>query len=84
MLIAIKYIIKIKEEILANFTTILERGHRKFIDQNLKKRSFGDCKNCETFHLLISTTLKDKKTKEELEMMLCEECYNTFLFGSEK
>jgi len=68
---------------MTSFTTIVKRGHRKFIDQNLKKRSFGDCKNCGSFHFLISTTLKDLKSKEELEMLICEECYNTFLFGSE-
>lgn len=69
---------------MTSFTTIMERGHRKFIDSILKRRVFGDCNNCEEFHLLISTTPKDLKTKEELEIQICEECYNTFLFGSEK
>jgi hypothetical protein len=69
---------------MATFTTIMERGHKKFIDQNLKKRIFGDCENCSGFHLLISTTLLSVKTNEKMEIKICEECYNTILFGSEK
>lgn len=69
---------------MVTFTTIIDRGHQKFIDQNFKKRVFGNCGNCSKFYLLISTTLQSVKTKEKMEINICEECYNTILFGSEK
>lgn len=71
---------------MTDFTTIMDRGHRKFIDKHMKKRNFGACDNCEDFNLLIQATLKVKKnTKyDEMEIKVCETCYNILLFGSKK
>jgi hypothetical protein len=58
---------------MVNFTTLIKRGKRSFIDKYLKKRHFGRCYGCEGLRLLIEYFDKENT------LLLCEKCYNTLL-----
>jgi hypothetical protein len=56
---------------MTNFTTLLNRGKRKYIDKYLKKRIFGKCDNCGDPLLLIQYI-----SKTDITVYLCDHCYN--------
>jgi hypothetical protein len=59
-----------------DFTSILNRGIRRFIDKNLKKRKFGKCEACKIPTLLIEYVEPDDSTSV---WILCERCYTAIL-----
>ena len=62
---------------MVDFTTILKRGQRRYIDKYLKKRKFGRCEGCEQYVLLIEYC--EQKTNASL--WLCELCYTAIING---
>jgi hypothetical protein len=60
---------------MSNFTELLEKGKRRFIDKYLKKRKFDKCEGCSRPTLLIEY----KDEKEHISIMLCDYCYTTAL-----
>jgi hypothetical protein len=57
---------------MSNFTTILNRGKRKFIDKHLKKRMFGKCEACDRPDLLIQYA---EPALPQKSYHLCNHCY---------
>lgn len=68
-----------KEEVMVDFTKLLNRGHRQYIDKHMKKRKFGKCEGCDAHALLISLVDRDDA---EYEWKLCNSCYNEGLLES--
>jgi len=62
---------------MTDFTTLLNRGHRRYIDKHLKKRSFGKCEMCDKRALLVSGTQRDGG--DVICWELCERCYDGFV-----
>lgn len=66
---------------MADFTTILNKGKKRFIDKYLKKRFFGRCEGCEErFDLLIQ--FYDKH--EDYTWKLCHVCYDDLMRKEEE
>ena len=57
---------------MTKFTTLINRGHRRFIDKYVRKRNFGKCEQCGDFALLISYV---DPADQEARWDLCEFCY---------
>ena len=64
---------------MSNFTTILNRGIRRYIDKYMKKRNFGHCEGCKEFDLLIEY----EEIVDRSVWAICEKCY-TELLNTEK
>lgn len=60
---------------LPDFTTILNKGIRRYIDKNIKRRVFGKCEACGKPAMLINFN----PTGEDISWKLCEFCYTDFL-----
>jgi hypothetical protein len=61
---------------MPDFTSILNKGKRRFIDKYLKQRKFGKCEGCSKPSLLIE--YKDEQDSKS-SLMLCEYCYTAIL-----
>lgn len=61
---------------MTDFTTILKRGQRRYIDKYLKKRKFGRCEGCEQYALLIEY---GDQEQANVSLMLCESCYTMII-----
>jgi hypothetical protein len=61
---------------MTNFTTLSNRGHRRYIDTYMKKRKFGRCDGCEKPVLLLEYCDPDNR---DAKMLLCEHCYTELL-----
>lgn len=61
---------------MVDFTTILNKGIRRHIDKNMKRRKFGKCEVCEKPTLLIS--YYEANDKNDV-IYLCEFCYTEAL-----
>lgn len=61
---------------MVSFTTLINRGKRKFQDKYLKRRSFGKCEGCGKYNLLIQyrENVGDKDC-----FLLCDFCYNMII-----
>lgn len=59
-----------------DFTTILNRGIRRHIDKNIKRRDFGKCEGCKKPAMLIVYV---DPTDEDTSWKLCEFCYTDLL-----
>jgi hypothetical protein len=66
---------------MIDFTKLLNRGHRYFIDKIVKKRKYGRCEWCDEYSLLIQYI---NATDNEIIMLVCEKCYNDMLIQEEK
>lgn len=62
---------------MTDFTTILNRGHRMYIDKNCRSRKLGRCDGCNEYHLLIR--YKDE-TADDFYWNLCNSCYEKLIF----
>jgi len=62
---------------MADFTQLLNRGHRRYIDKYLKKRDFGRCEVCDTRALLVKPT--QKIDGDSVDWKLCNRCYDKFV-----
>ena len=62
---------------MTNFTSLLEKGKKRYADKYLKIRKFGKCEGCAKPALLID--YKDEDSKSSI--MLCEHCYTIILNG---
>jgi len=60
---------------MTDFTTLLDRGHRRYKDKYLKKRKFGRCEGCEKPALLLEYCDPCDCTV----LLLCEHCYAELL-----
>lgn len=60
-----------------DMTSILNKGHRRYIDKWMKKRRFGKCEACDKRSLLIRTV--QTIDNESIEWNLCNKCYNKFI-----
>lgn len=66
---------------MADFTTLLNRGHKYYIDKNVKNRKFGKCEGCNKMCLLMEyIEAFDPKVK----ILLCDFCYLDLLHGEEE
>lgn len=63
---------------MTNFTTIFNRGKKKYQDKYLKKRTFGKCEGCGNPDLLIQ--FGDEDVKECF--FVCDSCYNKLITHS--
>jgi hypothetical protein len=61
---------------MTDFTTILKRGQRRYIDKYLKKRKFGRCEGCEQHALLIEYSDVEQSNAA---LLLCEYCYTAVI-----
>lgn len=61
---------------MSSFTTLLNKGKKRFIDKYLRPRKFGKCEGCKKSALLI-----EYKDDQDLKtsMLLCERCYTIML-----
>jgi len=62
---------------MVDFTTILKRGQKRFIDKYLKKRKFGRCEGCEQYALLINYS--EQQDQANASLLLCERCYTAII-----
>ena len=62
---------------MSNFTEILNKGHKRYIEKFMKKRFFGKCESCQKRALLIKTI--QKVDGEKIEWNLCNQCYEQFI-----
>lgn len=65
---------------MTDFTTLLNRGHKMYVEKHVKKRVCGRCTGCETYALLIIyTDPEDGETTFDL----CNSCYEKLTFEAE-
>ena len=62
---------------MSDFTTLVNRGIRRYVDKYLKKRDFGRCEECDARALLIRFMWEDDGSSTELG--LCNRCYDEFV-----
>lgn len=61
---------------MSSFTSLLNKGKKRYIDKYLKPRKFGKCEGCSKPALLIE--YKDEKDSKS-SLSLCERCYTLIL-----
>jgi len=61
---------------MANFTELLNKGIRKYLDKYTKERPFGACENCQRYDLLIC--FEDPFDDNSI-WKVCEFCYKELL-----
>ena len=61
---------------MTDFTTLLNRGHKRYVDTYGKRRKFGRCEGCEKPVLLLEYCDPDD---HNVKMLLCERCYTELL-----
>ena len=66
---------------MIDFTKLLNRGHKYYIDKVVKKRKFGRCEACDNYSLMIQYV--GGESDGEI-MLICEKCYNDFVIKEEK
>jgi len=66
---------------MSDFTTILKRGQRRYIDKYMKKRKFGKCDGCQTPALLIH--YEEGASDPEAAWNVCEFCYTELINNEE-
>ena len=66
---------------MSDFTTILKRGQRRYVDKYMKKRKFGKCDGCQTPALLIK--YEEGSSDPEATWNVCEFCYTELLNNEE-
>jgi hypothetical protein len=62
---------------MSDFTTLVNRGIRRYVDKYLKRREFGRCEECGARALLVRLTLEEDGSSEEFG--LCNGCYDEFV-----
>lgn len=60
-----------------DFTDLLNRGHKRYVEKHVRQRKFGPCEMCEHYDLLIP--YKDEEN-EEFVFRLCNRCYDRIIF----
>ena len=65
---------------MADFTILLNRGHRRFIDKYVRKRRFGKCEACDKPALLI----KYHDVSGNALWHVCEFCYTELQTSEEE
>ena len=68
---------------MSDFTTILKRGQRRYVDKYLKKRKFGRCDGCQTPALLIEYD-DILSSDPDAVWKVCEFCYTELLNNEDK
>ncbi|MFA5048763.1 MAG: hypothetical protein WC516_07090 [Patescibacteria group bacterium] len=61
---------------MSNFTSLLDKGKRRYVDKYLRPRKFGKCEGCSKPALLIE--YKDAQDSKA-SLLLCEHCYTIIL-----
>lgn len=59
-----------------DFTKLLNRGHRRYIDKYLRPRKFGQCEGCSTYELLTSYI---DSNETDYSWKLCNRCYDKMI-----
>jgi hypothetical protein len=59
---------------MSDFTSLVNRGIRRYVDKYLRRRDFGRCDDCDARALLIRFLWKDGSMSTE--MALCNGCYD--------
>lgn len=57
---------------MTDFTTLLNRGHKRYVDKYLKRRKFGKCEGCDKPALLLEYC---DPFDPDIKTHLCERCY---------
>jgi len=65
---------------MVNFTTLINRGHQRYIAKYLKKREFGKCNSCEKPTLLMEYI---DPTDSSVKWLVCEDCFTTLQLDEE-
>jgi len=63
---------------MSDFTTLVNRGIRRYVDKYLKRRDFGRCEECGARALLIGFAWEDDDGSIT-ELGLCNGCYDEFV-----
>lgn len=59
---------------MVDFTTLMNRGHRRFLAHYQKRRSFGPCEDCGEYALLLE--YQDPTDEgEDATWLVCDYCY---------
>lgn len=61
-----------------DFTTLLNKGHKRYIEKHVRPRKLGRCEGCQDYCLLIDFELDEE---DDFVWKLCNRCYDRFLFG---
>ncbi len=62
---------------MADFTSLMNKGHKRYIEKFMTKRYFGKCESCDRRALLIKTI--QVVDNEKIEWNLCNQCYDQFI-----
>jgi hypothetical protein len=62
---------------MSDFTSLVNRGIRRYVDKYLKKRDFGRCEECGARALLVRFVWEDDGASTEVG--LCNGCYDEFV-----
>ena len=63
-----------------DFTTLLNKGIKRYVAKYIKKRAFGHCEGCKRFDLLI----KYEEPNEDTSWSVCEKCYTELINAEEE
>lgn len=66
---------------MADFTTILNRGIRRYVDKYLRRREFGRCESCGSRALIVRAV--EDVDGDKVEWSLCPKCYDGFVVEDE-
>ena len=61
-----------------DFTTLLNKGHKRYIEKHVRSRKLGRCEGCQDYCLLIKYEIEDEEY--DIEWKLCNRCYDKFIF----
>lgn len=65
---------------MVDFTTLLNRGHKRYIEKHVRRRKFGKCEGCQSPALLIEYIDTEDS---DFKWSLCNQCYDKMLLTSE-
>ena len=63
---------------MSDFTKLLNRGIRRYVDKYTKRREFGRCDECGARALLVQAVWDDADGGS-MEVGLCNDCYDEFV-----
>lgn len=62
---------------IMDFTELLNRGHKRYIEKHTRSRKLGRCEGCEAYAPLIEHTDEEDP---DMPWKLCDRCYDNMIF----